>query len=92
VIPVGIALQCERIHFRETHAGDETMTARWVFGGKYVMTVGKPMDLDGDVNDRAAVHAATDWIMQHIVALTAQSATLLPAAATGRTLAASATA
>jgi 1-acyl-sn-glycerol-3-phosphate acyltransferase len=78
VIPVGIAVQHERIHLRETHAGDEVMTARWIFGGKYVMTVGKPMYLDGDVNDRLAVHAATDWIMQRIVELSAHSAMRLP--------------
>jgi 1-acyl-sn-glycerol-3-phosphate acyltransferase len=78
VIPVGIALQRECIHFRETHAGGEMMAARWVFGGKYVMTVGEPMHPDGDVNDRAGVRAATDRIMQHIEELSMQSAAQLP--------------
>jgi 1-acyl-sn-glycerol-3-phosphate acyltransferase len=78
VIPVGIAVQRERIHFRDTHAGDEMATARWVFSGGYEMTVGKPLYLDGDVNDRAAVRAATDWIMQRINDLSVQSAARLP--------------
>jgi 1-acyl-sn-glycerol-3-phosphate acyltransferase len=80
VIPVGIALQRERLHFREAHAGNERMTARWYFGGKYVMTVGQPMLLDGDVEDRVSVRAATAWIMQRIADLAAQSATRLQAA------------
>jgi 1-acyl-sn-glycerol-3-phosphate acyltransferase len=87
VIPVGIAVQRERIHFRETHAGDEMMIARWVLGGKYAMTVGKPLYLDGAVNDRVAVHAATAEIMQHIVALSAQSAARLPATSLARAVA-----
>ena len=78
LIPVGIALQQERVHFRETHAGDMTETARWYFSGKYVMTVGEPLFLDGEVNDRARVRAATDRIMHHIVELADQSAVRLP--------------
>jgi 1-acyl-sn-glycerol-3-phosphate acyltransferase len=78
VIPVGIALQRERIHFRETHAGDMTETARWYFSGKYVMTVGEPLFLGGEVNDRACVRSATDQIIQRIVELSDQSAARLP--------------
>lgn len=78
VIPVGIALQRERICFRETQAGGMTETARWYFKGRYVMTIGEPLWLDGDVNDRAGVHAATDRIIQRIEALSAQSAARLP--------------
>ncbi len=78
VIPVGIALQRERIRFRETHAGDMTETARWYFSGKYVMTVGEPLFLDGEVNDRARVRSATDQIMQRIVELADQGAARLP--------------
>ncbi len=85
VIPVGIALQRERIHFRDTRAGDEMMTARWVFGGKYTLTVGEPLYLDGDVNDRAGVRAATDRIMQRIEDLSALSATRLRATLSART-------
>jgi 1-acyl-sn-glycerol-3-phosphate acyltransferase len=77
VIPIGIALQRERIYFRETHAGDETVMARWIFGGKYVMTVGQPLYLDGDVNDRVGARTTTDRIMQRIADLSTQSATLL---------------
>ncbi len=77
VIPVGIALQRERIRFRETHAGNEVMTARWVFNGEYVMTVGEPLYLNGDVSDRVSVRAATDRVMQRIATLADQSAARL---------------
>ena len=88
VIPVGIALQRERIHFRETHAGDDEMTARWYFSGKYVMTAGEPLLLDGDVNDRMGVRAATDRIMQRIEDLSQQSVARLPVTPAARALAA----
>ncbi len=78
VIPVGIALQREHIRFRDTYAGNEMMTARWYFSGRYVMTVGEPLLLDGDVNDRAGVRAATDRIMRRIEILADQSAARLP--------------
>ena len=80
VIPVGIALQRERLHFRETHAGDETMIARWYLRRQVRDDGGQADVLDGDVDDRVSVHAATDWIMQRIADLAAQSATRLQAA------------
>ncbi len=87
VIPIGIALQRERIYFRDTLAGDEMMTARWVFGGQYVMTVGEPLRLTGDVDDRIGVRAATDRIMRRVEDLAALSATRLPQAVSSLALA-----
>lgn len=78
IIPVGIALQRERIHFRETHAGSESITARWYFSGTYAMTVGEPLIFNGDGEDRAYVRSATDQIMQRIVNLAAKSEARLP--------------
>jgi 1-acyl-sn-glycerol-3-phosphate acyltransferase len=78
IIPVGIALQRERIYFRETHAGPESITARWYFGGAYAMTVGEPLIFKGDRENRAYVRSATDQIMQRIVNLAAESEVRLP--------------
>ena len=78
IIPVGIALQRDRIHFRETHAGPESITARWYFGGAYAMTVGEPLIFNGDGADRAYVRSATDQIMHRIVNLAAESEARLP--------------
>ncbi|CAG0935244.1 1-acyl-sn-glycerol-3-phosphate acyltransferase [Thermoflexales bacterium] len=78
VIPVGIALQRERLHFREAQAGGMTETARWYFSGKYGVTVGEPLFFDGDVTDRAGVRAATEQIMHHIIDLSDRGAARLP--------------
>ena len=87
VIPVGIALQREHIHFHETHTGDMTETARWYFGGKYVMTVGEPLIFSGEVNDRFYVRSATEQIMQRIAELSEQSTARLPTKQAARILA-----
>lgn len=78
VIPVGIALQRERIHFRETQAGTESVTARWYLSGAYAMTVGEPLIFNGDEEDRASVRSTTDQIMRRIVNLAAESEARLP--------------
>jgi 1-acyl-sn-glycerol-3-phosphate acyltransferase len=78
IIPMGIAVQHERIHFRETHAGSEVMTARWYFGGAYAITVGAPLFFNGDEGDRAYARSATDQIMQRIVNLAVESEARLP--------------
>ncbi len=54
------------------------MTARWYFGGAYAMTIGAPLTLGGDLEDRAYVRSATDRIMQRIAGLATQSAARLP--------------
>jgi len=87
VIPVGIALQREHLHFRETRAGNMTETARWYFSGKYAVTVGAPLFFDGDVNDRACVRAATEHIMHRIMDLSDQSTARLPLTRTASALA-----
>jgi 1-acyl-sn-glycerol-3-phosphate acyltransferase len=74
VIPVGIHLQCERIHFIETTVDGKTETARWYLRGPYAITAGEPMRLDGAVEDRAYVHSASERIMQRIAQLARESA------------------
>jgi 1-acyl-sn-glycerol-3-phosphate acyltransferase len=78
IIPVGIALQRERIHFRETQAGPESITARWYFGGTYAITVGEPLIFNGEGEDRAYIRSATDQIMQRIGNLATESEARLP--------------
>ncbi len=74
VIPVGIHLQRERIHFVETTVDDKTEIARWYLRGPYAMTVGEPMRFDGDVEDRQYVRSVSDRIMQRIACLSRESA------------------
>jgi 1-acyl-sn-glycerol-3-phosphate acyltransferase len=74
VIPVGIHLERERIKFVETTVDDKTETARWYLHGPYAMTVGEPMRLDGDVQDRGYVRSVSERIMQRIACLSRESA------------------
>ena len=74
VIPVGIYLQPEHIHFYEVHIDHDTEVARWYFHGPYAITIGESLRFDGDAEDRAYVRSVTDRIAQRISRLTQRSA------------------
>ncbi len=78
VIPVGLALDTARIHPYDTGIptpdGSGTEIARLYSGGPYFMTLGVPMRLTGNAEDRAFVTAQTQRIMRHIVRLSRMSA------------------
>lgn len=77
LIPVGIALDVERIRFRQTSiekSDGSGEVVRLYSGGPYAITVGKPLYLHGDVEDRALVNAHLDRVMSHISHLRHQSA------------------
>jgi 1-acyl-sn-glycerol-3-phosphate acyltransferase len=74
VIPVGIHLQREHIRFVETTVGDKTETARWYLHGPYAMTVGEPIQFEGNVEDRQYVRSVSERIMQRIACLSRESA------------------
>jgi 1-acyl-sn-glycerol-3-phosphate acyltransferase len=73
IIPVGIHLERERLRYgaKQLDARDEVI--RWYWHGPYAMTVGQPLHLEGDIEDRAGVHAASEDIMQSIRQLAGQS-------------------
>jgi 1-acyl-sn-glycerol-3-phosphate acyltransferase len=74
VIPVGIHLQQERIRFVETEVDGQTEMARWYWRGPYAVTVGEPMQFQGDVEDWAYVRSVSQRIMERISQLSHQSA------------------
>jgi 1-acyl-sn-glycerol-3-phosphate acyltransferase len=74
IVPVGIHLQRERIRFIEGQAGSEIGVARWYSHGPYAVTVGKPMRLEGDAEDREHVRLVSARIMQRIIRLSQESA------------------
>lgn len=74
IIPVGIHLDRERIRTYDTRMHPDDELIRWYWHGPYAMTVGQPLRLQGDVEDRAGVHAASEHIMQSIHHLAGQSA------------------
>jgi len=74
VIPVGIHLQRERIHFRATTVDGKTEVARFYLHGPYAVTIGEPMRFEGNIEDREYVRVVSQRIMQRIVSLSAESA------------------
>jgi 1-acyl-sn-glycerol-3-phosphate acyltransferase len=74
IIPVGIHLQRERIRVIESRYAGISATGRWYLRGPYAITVGRPIRLDGDVEDRAYVQAVSEHIIRRIAHLAQQSA------------------
>lgn len=76
VIPVGIALDPTRIRMVDTGiktADGSTEIARVYAGGPYYITMGVPMRISGDINERKLVASQTQRIMRHIVRLSKMS-------------------
>ena len=74
IIPVGIHLDRERVKVVASSYSGITAVGTWYLRGPYGMTVGKPMILRGDVEDRENVRAASERIMQRIARLSHRSA------------------
>jgi 1-acyl-sn-glycerol-3-phosphate acyltransferase len=79
VIPAGIALQREHIHFKEARAGAEVQTSRLYFGGPYAVTLGRPVYLSGSIEDHAGVRRSAEEVMGEIASLAQISARRLRA-------------
>ena len=73
VVPVGIHLPCERVRVFEFQFDGVPTFGRWCFHGPYAMTVGEPMHLSGDVEDREYVRFMSRRIMRRIVLLSRES-------------------
>lgn len=86
VIPIGIHLQRERIRLITTHVAGQPEVGTWYFRGKYAMTVGEPMYLEGDPGDRAHARAVAENVMQRIIRLAQESAQRMQAARDARRL------
>lgn len=73
VIPVGISLQRERsIRIASNLIGRPTV-GYWYLHGPYVVTIGKAMQFEGDVEDREHVHSVTASMMDRIKSLAQES-------------------
>ncbi len=69
VIPVGIYFKRDKAHPMEMKFGKHSETAYWYLHGPYSITIGKPMQFSGDVEDRPYVHSITEKIMEAIDSL-----------------------
>jgi 1-acyl-sn-glycerol-3-phosphate acyltransferase len=73
IVPVGVYMDPTQIRRSEVQAGEKADTARWYPSGPYAVTVGKAIHLEGEVEDRAYVRSASQYLMQHIAHLAWQS-------------------
>jgi 1-acyl-sn-glycerol-3-phosphate acyltransferase len=73
VIPVGVHPRWKNVQSVETTIRGKTDIARWCLHGHYAMTVGEPIYLAGDPQDRTAVAAAAGQVMARIADLAQSS-------------------
>jgi 1-acyl-sn-glycerol-3-phosphate acyltransferase len=73
IIPVGIAVDMQRIRYIRTRVEGREEVGTWYAHGPYAMTVGEPMRFAGDVEDREYVHTVAEKVMKEIVALRQES-------------------
>ena len=73
VIPVGIFLRRELSLCIKSKINGKHVQAHWCFRGPYAMTVGQPMQFDGDVEDRQHIRTVSETIMHQIRLLAHES-------------------
>jgi len=76
IIPVGIALDPARIRLHDTGIKDrngDSEIARLYLDGPYFITLGAPIHLHGDSEDRALVSQETQRVMRRIIRLSRMS-------------------
>jgi 1-acyl-sn-glycerol-3-phosphate acyltransferase len=73
IVPVGIGLDRSRVRHLDTQIDDQVETARLYLRGPYAVTVGRPLHLNGDVNDWPHVRALAAALMTQIAALAQES-------------------
>jgi 1-acyl-sn-glycerol-3-phosphate acyltransferase len=73
VIPVGIFLRRELSICIKSKISGSLAQAHWCLRGPYAMTVGQPMQFDGDVDDRLHVRSVSEAIMHQIRLLAHES-------------------
>jgi 1-acyl-sn-glycerol-3-phosphate acyltransferase len=69
IIPVGISIRKEYVKFKPHDFSDHVKTARWYTNGPYAVTIGKPIYLEGSVEDRDRVVELSATLMDNILDL-----------------------
>ena len=73
VIPVGIFLRRELSICIKSKINGSLAQAHWYLRGPYAMTVGQPMQFEGDIDDRQNVRHVSEQIMYQIRLLAQES-------------------
>jgi len=66
VIPIGIYFKRDRARLMKSTFGDLTCTGYWYLRGPYCITIGKPLQFTGNVDDRPFVKSISTKIMDAI--------------------------
>ena len=73
IVPIGIHLRDENCKRVPTILEGEPDVITWYLRGPYAITVGKPLQFQGDANDRPLVKKIAENVMEHIRTLTRES-------------------
>jgi 1-acyl-sn-glycerol-3-phosphate acyltransferase len=73
VIPVGIAIERERIHHIAATVKGAQQMGHWYLSGPYAMTIGKPLQFNGDPEDRELTQSVADQTMRRIIEMATES-------------------
>ena len=73
IVPVGIHLARERLHVIHGKIKGKIYRQYWYLRGPLHITVGEPIRVQGQIEDRAHVRAETQRVMQHIITLVEES-------------------
>lgn len=74
VVPVGIAVQREKVWKKQTRVDGALETSTWYTSGIYAVTVGEPVIFNGSADDRARVKEVTEELAECVLALSLESA------------------
>ncbi len=74
LVPVGIALEQERLRDVKMTFDDVSETARLYLRGSYAMTIGEPLELDGSIDEWTYVRQASAKLANRIGMLAYESA------------------
>lgn len=74
IIPVGFHLPVDGISSKRMVVGGEEVVSRFYFAGRYGITLGRPLWLHGDVEDRELVRVYTEELRERIYNLSQVSA------------------
>jgi 1-acyl-sn-glycerol-3-phosphate acyltransferase len=73
VIPVGIAIQRERIHHISSTVRGESQVGHWYLSGPYAITTGRPLSFTGDADNRETTRSVADQTMRRIIEMATES-------------------
>lgn len=74
LLPIGIHLPLENIRIRNLKVGGEKVESRFYLKGRYAITIGQPMYVSGNVENREHVRELTAMLQERIYALSQISA------------------